>query len=311
MTLATKKEIGIVVCVLLYNAAAVVGTGLLIRQAFAQPQLLLGLAGIIVGEVALLAFAMAFLTSPWALMVSIIAPPIMFSVVGQLHWGAIAGGVVLGLLLLNARYSLSHELNDRLHYRTMSIFRSPTRAILAGIVLASIGLTYPIMIERVQSGQINIDPILFEPLFRPLAPLIANLIPGYTSDQTVDELIAQQIENSSGQDGSNEIRRQQQLLIRQQLAQRSNQQLTGRETIAEVTAYMVGNYVGGVANRYPVVAATLILVVIFLAFGALIPLLVWPIILVVSLLVMIAQSVKLLHKVAHTTTIERLQLVSE
>jgi hypothetical protein len=311
MTLATKKEIGIVVLVLLCSIAAIIGTGVLLRQAFTQPQVLFVLVGVVVGEVTLLAFALAFMASPWALMAIIIAPPLMFSAVGQLHWGAIAGGVVLGLLLLNARYSLVNELGDRLHYRTIPIFRSSCRGVLAGVVLASIGLSYPIMIERVRSGEINIEPILFEPLFRPLGPLVANLIPGYTSDQTLDELIAQQVKNSSGADGSSEIRRQQQLLIRQQLAQRTNQQLTGRETIAEVTAYTVGNYIGGMANRYPVVAASLNLIIIFLAFGALVPLLVWPILLVMSALVAVAQAGGLLHKVAHTTTIERLQLIPE
>lgn len=299
--------IGALVC---YSFALAVALRLFLNDTIlSQPWLLSVL--IILGTiaVALLAIVFAVVTSRAAITVVILAFVALILLLSRLGIGAIAGSALLAFCFLNARASLRQEIGNRIYYRTAPIFRSGSKMILIGFIVAGIGVIYPFLLEKVKDKQVTIRPIVIEPFFKPVEPFIAQIIPGYSSGQTINNLLESQLASSADNRIPDELRDQQRDVARQRLEQQLNQKLSGHETLPEVAARTASRQVTIFIQRYPLLSTLVLLVFLFFTFNILVPLLIWPVILVISAFVWLFIKVGLFHRVLTLVEVERLQLI--
>lgn len=189
---------------------------------------------------------------------------------------AIIGGVLLLVFMESASRMIATDTHDRINVRLYKMLLPGLRLLLTGLALATVALLLPLVRTQVSSGKIFIPTDSIELALRPAAPILQNIIPGYSPDSTVDDLIDVQL-NKQRQSlppgillGSGQ--RDQ---TRQALSETLGVGLTGSETVADILTIYTNTYIQRLADQSGLVVTTILIVIGLVAVRAIVPLLAW------------------------------------
>lgn len=257
---------------------------------------------------ALLAVSLALASQPGTssgLILSVAAALIIAGLLVRAYIPATVAALVVILSLTLARQWLRREIVNRIVFNVRHIFTHGTRVIIIGLIVALAALAWPyVTSEVVVVHNIGIPEEQVEALLRPMAPVIANFLPGYHPDAVIDEIIQNQIEQRFP---GLEISPAQIIEARQDFAKTFGRPLlTGRETVAHLVAGLINQQLRGLAQKSPWLLAVIVLAVVVLVFRALAPFVVWPVLFVISGLVTFYRRIGLVFLSRSQATIERL-----
>lgn len=319
MTLQRKKEIGLAVVTALYSLLVFLSHTLFLQSqtewgtAQTVTMALLGLMW-----VAMYASTFAFLASrgvPFAALI-ITFPTILVFVLGGYGVPAIATAGVLGALMVSARRSITLESKERVKIRIPNVFRHGARMLLFGLLISLIVIALPHVQRGVVSGQIEVASPVIRAVLAPATPVLAQLLPGYTAEATVDQLIDQYIAQQQSQlPAGFAVPQSQKVQARVELGESLGLRIQGNETLSELLAQYVNQYLreafqqvsNATTNGKFLILATGLLLAI-LALRAAAGVLVWPIFALIAALIYLSERIGLVIRAKTQVTVEQLHL---
>lgn len=310
MTLQRKKEVGMIVFVFLYSLLFFFAAAVYLKV---QPQnhaiVLLLLTFIALLWVAILAVAIALAQQPGSMAFLIITTSFALMVAGfmtQVFIPAIMAALIMAVALGISRLILRREMMNRVFFHVRHVFTHGARSITLGLIVAIAALAWPYVTkELIAPDKIGIPEEQIARLLRPVEPLLRNIIPGFQSTLTIDQIIAQQI----GQEAATKLSPADLDLLRQEFGSRLNlgrNTLTGVETSATLVTNTVNLQLRALAERSPWLLTFIILLIIILAAHAIVPFIVWPILGLISGIVALLRQVGMIYLARSQATIERL-----
>ncbi|MEX0650237.1 MAG: hypothetical protein WD200_04495 [Candidatus Andersenbacteria bacterium] len=318
MTLRRKKEIGLVVIAGLYSMLLFMTYALLLRgpgEWGTGYVTLIAIAGIV--WAALYSVVAAFIASRGAGMsvFLILPPPVMaFALGGITLSSAIAAGLLL-VFLIAAYRSINTELKDRVRVRVTRTFGTGARTLVFGFLLTLIIIAVPALQRGVTGGTIQISSTYIGALTTPATPLIKQLLPGYTKESSVDELItAYMNQQQQNLPPGFTIPPDEHLRTKQELSRQLGIQVQGSETLPELLTGYFNQYLQQALVRTnssegqgaAVFAVGLLIAV--LALRAVVSLIVWPTYALIFFLIYFSERIGLVTRLAAQVTVQQFHL---
>ena len=234
----------------------------------------------------------------------ILTPAISVVLAGRFSPGAMVGGALLIISLLLARRFTAGEINNRITYKTSDVFFSGLKLILLGLILSLAGLTLPILEESLSQGRFVLTAEQVGYATGPFRPLLEGMSPGLTPDTSVDQLIDQRVteELPEGVELTPEQREQ----IHQQVSTQFGTPVAGEDTLNEVVAARVNDWLTSFTVTSPIIFALVIILIVVLAVRAFVPLIAWVLLPLLALLVWLSRKSSLLRLTERTATVEQL-----
>lgn len=307
MTLQRKKEIGVVAITCIYSAIFWLGLGQFLRLAplaSVGPLILVVLAAVV--WVVLIDFTLMITPLLASTVVVALFSGAMVAVTG-LSVAAAIGAVLLMIFLATAKQLIMREVGSRVRYSTTQFFYASSRLTLLGLIIAVASLSLPHLSESIFQEQVAIPEDYLAWAARPFDPIVARLFPGFSQNSTVDDLLNAQL--ASQLPPGVTVPEGQKVALRAELARQLGAgTLSGRETFSQLAAQRLNVALKDLAARSPFILALAFIIIIFLALKALLPLLAWPVLGGLALLMMLARTIGLTYLVRTEATIERLTL---
>lgn len=293
-SLSYQKEISFVTAICVYVGSIVTIFTLLARHLADQIWLIIlaSLLGMV--AVALLGIALALVRHTSSLALLFLCPIVAVIIISRAHPTAIAGAIFLGLSLWLARNSLRQEITDRIRYQTKAVFWFGSWYLLLGVLLAGLGIAYPIVLQKTQTNRLKLESRQLETVLVPVEPVLENTFPGYNLHQTIDQLAMQKIEASSE-------------------ARLSNQPtvIISSETLPQLLARTTNQTINRLLDQHAQLVALIIIVTLFLALPAIIPLLRWLVLPLIAVLVWLLKRVEVIYLVRTPELADHLQFTIE
>ena len=263
---------------------------------------------LVILQTAVLALALS-VTQHWGTRLALLVIPAMTVAVLGLHVSSVLGGLLLLLAAWMGSRSLREEIGNRLQYRVWPMYGPGVRLLLLASLLGVIGLAYVPLLGAVNRGGLRLSPAYVSLFLKPLEPLLTSTIPGYKSDQSVNDFINAQLQQEQSQlPPGTTVPSQEQAVLRTQLSQRFGQSLTGAESVSSIIAGKVNQYVDSTVRSYPQLVTLIVLVSLALTIRFLLPFLAWPTLGVIALLMWFGRQVGLFTLTEEQRTIQRLTL---
>jgi hypothetical protein len=317
MTLQRQKEIGIIIISILLTAGFLFAfMGIIQTQNLAAWTTWLVVAGLSMLWVSLYLACTIFVTtrSGSSIILACIVPLVMMAI-GQLSTYVIVGAVIVFILLLTLQSRLHWEMDTRIKLDFIATFLGSARYMFIILIVALLALILPGMQTALTSneGQITIPANIVSSILTPFNGVIKGIIPGYTSVTTVDDIIQAQVNQQIKQQGGGlpanfTIPPQEMAQLRDQFGAQFGLKLTGTETIPDIIATMLTNYVRVAVHNNVPAALVLIVLSIFITLRLFIIFLVWPTLALLQLWLFIAIKAGLLARVRTTVEVERFAL---
>jgi hypothetical protein len=315
MTLARKKEIGVLVFVSLYTLLLFILFALMVQQGGGQ---LSGFNAALFAFLALLWVALVQFHEAitferpgmnWFLMAIV---PVLVAAIGQFSLAAIVSAVLAGIFLIVGRSTAHAELANRISFKVSQIFRISTRYVLLALAFALIGIGAPNVTKQLTADNVQIPQRYLEAWVAGAGPIVSQVVPGYDPNKTVDEFIIDQVKRQEG--GS--IPTNQELVIppgqiaiaRNQLGNQFGVTLTGQEKLSSLAGQIANHYLQTWAKYNRLLFVGIIIIILFLVWRALTQFLIWPTLWVLMFLIYFATRIGLVYKIKTAATMERLQL---
>lgn len=262
-----------------------------------------------VGWVASMAIALATVRYKTSVAVLVVAPTVIIIALSKLSVIAIGGAALLGIFTLMAQRTFTREMHNRIRYRTTEIFGVGLRLLTLGFMIGLLGLSWSSFTGEGSVYRFQVAEQQLAPLMKPLEPIVRNFLPTFRSDLTVDQFIQQEIEKQTNQLPPGVTLPPGQLAqSRAELSQRFGEQLSGQETLTTLVTHRINNSIGALAEENVLLVTLVLIIIAFLTLRALLPLLVWPLLGIVALLVLALRAIGLLHIQDTQVTVERLSL---
>lgn len=308
MTRQQKKEVGLVITTFVISvllfwwiAASVSGTP---HPFFA---VLLVLASLI--WVAFIAITLSLAASNISRVFLTLGIPLIVIIIGQAHVGAIGAALLLVLPLSSAQRHLVGDIKNRIKYNTAQIFSVGTRLILIGLVVVVAGLSAAPLTSSIKSNGLQVPQQFVELTLKPAEGVISNVLPGYTADRTVDQLIEAKFRSQAHDlppDAT--IPPQEYDALHRDLSQSYGLPVTGHETVPALVTTYINQSLIDLTKDTPLLSVLLALVAFLLVARLVIPILLWPTMAIISLLVYLAQRADFLFLITSQEPVERLRL---
>lgn len=103
---------------------------------------------------------------------------------GRLQPAALAGAGLLAIATLIASITTRDHLDDYIKLQPRRAFWVGSQLVVIGTIAALAGLYFPVLVNQLQTGSVQLNERSVEPFLRPLTPVVANLIPGYQNEQS-------------------------------------------------------------------------------------------------------------------------------
>lgn len=221
---------------------------------------------------------------------------------------AIVGGILVWVFLASAARMIAGSTKERTTIRLVPILIPGLRFIFVGLALAIAAFLLPLVRTQVSSGGVMFSTSTLDLLLRPATPILEGILPGYTPEATVDQLIDRQLrQQEQSLPPGVSISPGQRVQVRQELSQRFGLRLTGSETIADILAAYVNTYIQRLGDRSGVLVIIVLLALGFLAVRAVVPLFAWTALVIAIGLFWLARRFELV-RIAHIQApIEHLQ----
>lgn len=319
MTLERKKEIGLVIVTALYSLLVFLSHTLFLRAQVewgAMQTIVMLVLGLL--WVAVYASVFSFLASrggPLGLFF-ILPPALITFVLGEYGGVAIVTAAVMGLLMASARRSIAVEMKERVKIRVPYIFRQGVRALLFGLLVSLIVVSLPHVQRGVVSGQIRISPALVRTVIAPATPLLRQMLPGYTSEASIDQLIDRYVqEQQASLPVGIVVPQSEKIRVKTELGKSIGLSVQGTETLSELVAEYINQYLQDTFRQ--VSDATSNAQIVFLAVGLLLAILtlraiatvlVWPIYALIITIIYASERIGLVIRVKNQVTVEQLHL---
>lgn len=304
-----QKEIGLVGGVLIVSALEFILFAFLFSQATNDWLTAAVLVVISVIWIALMAIALAIVHYKINIATLVIVPTLIVIALSKLSVIAIGGGVLLSIFLLMAQRTFAREVKNRIQYRTVEIFSVGTRLLLLGCMIGLLGLSWTTLTGENGVYRVQVSEQQLAPLMKPLEPLLRKFIPNFRADITIDEFIQEELNKQAAQlpPGAS-IPPEQLALSRAQLSEQFGEQLSGQETVTAIVTRKLNNYIGALTQENVLLVTLVLIIIAFLTLRALVPLLVWPLLGIIALLVLALRAVGVLNLQEVQVTTERLTL---
>lgn len=308
MTLQRKKEIGVVALTVIYSALFWLGVGQFLRLAPLPgwlPLVLVTMAALLWVVLVDFTFMITPLLASTAAVIAVSG--LVVALTGGFTVAALAGAALLMVFLATAKQLIRREVGTRVRYSTSQIFFAGSRLTLLGLVMAMAGLFLPHLSESIFAERIAVPEEYVSWAVRPLDPFIARLFPGFNQAQTVDELIDAQLAQQLP--AGTVVPEGQRAALRAELARQLGAgALAGNETFSQLAAERFNAAMRDIAQRSPFVLALAFIIIMLLAFKALLPFLAWPVIGGLAILMLLARVIGLTYLVRTEATVERITL---
>ncbi|MFH1354274.1 MAG: hypothetical protein ABIH36_03205 [bacterium] len=308
MTRQQKKEAGLVTATLVCS--------LLLFWAFAAsiaslPHVILIILLLILtlAWVGLAAITFSLATSKISRSALVLVPAVFVVLVGQVHVGSLVAALLLVILLASAQRQLIQNIQSRIKYNTAQIFSPGARLILIGLVVVLAGLSIAPVNENLSSSSLKIPQKFVEIIIKPAERIITSMLPGYTSNSTIDQLIEAKLQSDTGTLSPGfSISPEEFASFHQDLTASYGLPISGQETLpALVTAY-INQALLNLTKNSPLFTVLLALVTFLLVARLLVPILLWPTLGIIVILINLAQRAELLFLITLQEPVERLQL---
>lgn len=308
MTLQRKKEIGLVALTSVYSAVFWLGLGQFLRLVpLPNLWLLVLIAMAAVLWAVLIDFSLMICPLLTSASIIILINGVMVLLNGGVVIASSVGAMLLMIFLATARQFIMREVNTRVRYSTSQIFFMGSRLTLLGLMVAVAGLFLPYLSQSIFEDRLAIPEEYIAVAARPLDPLVSRLFPGFSQTSTVDDLLDSQLAQQLPP--GTVIPEGQRVALRAELArQLGASSLTGRETFSQIAAQRLNAALKDLAQRSPFVLALAFVIILFLTLKALLPLLAWPVIGGLALLMLVARLIGLIYVARTEATIERVTL---
>lgn len=309
MTNAAQKEIGLVIFALLFGAVGLAAYTMLLPAAIETWSYTVILVAIALLWLAVMLVTLSMCRRALSVIALTLLPATMAIVMSGFSAVVIGGALLLAVFTLLAQRTLLREEQNRLQYKTTQFFSSATRLLALGLMIMLTCLAWPVLTDSVKNTRFVISDQQVGPLLRPLEPIIRDFFPGYSSGASIDELIdATLAEERKKLPPGTVIDPLQEQQVRADMRARLGANLKGNESLATIVADRVNGSVNTLAAQNPVQASLILAVLALLTLRALLPLVVWPTLGLVALLVKIAVSSHLASITTQEVLMERLRL---
>lgn len=312
MTIQRQKEILIAVFVVLYSVLFFMGVVLysgLGDNRTALATILFAAGGLIWTALMVTATAMAINRSGTNGIILTI-PPLLLIILGKFTLDAMIGAILVVLLLLVLQRKVSWEVNNHIRFRITGVLYESARLGLYTLLVVVITLSLPNIIKTFKNDQDVIPAKYVTAVSQPLEPIIARWLPGYKTDSTIDGMINSQLERQAGGiiPVTNPLVAAQKAEIRNQLGRQFGVALTGRETVSDITSRVINGYIFKLTQQNHYLTVGVVIIVTFVAMRVLVPILIWPILLVIKGFFYLANRIGLISFVKTTVEAERFTL---
>lgn len=312
MTIQRQKEILIAVFVVLYSLLFFMGV--VLYSGLGESRTTMATIVFAVGALlwcALMVTATAMATNRSGTNGIILAvPPLLLIILGKFTLDAIIGAILVVLLLLALQRKVSWEVNNHINFRVIRVLYESVRLGLYILLVVVITLSLPSIIKTFKNDQDVIPAKYIAAVSQPLEPVISRWLPGYKTDSTVDDMINFQLERQSGGliSANNPVVAAQKAEVRTQLGRQFGVTLTGRETVSDITSRVVNGYIFRLSQQNHYLAVGLVIIATFIAMRVVVPILIWPVLLVIKGFFYLANRIGLISIIKTTVEAERFTL---
>lgn len=260
--------------------------------------------------IAFLAVALAVARRVAGTLVILFGLPLIVIAAGRAALPSVIGAMLLLLFVASARGLITQEVKSRIRYQTILIFPGAVRLLIAGMVIAILGLNVPWILQRVQQGGfLKTNETVVGWVLSLAQPLMRSSIPGFTPAMTVDEMVDKQIaEQANGLPIPPDVIEAQRARVRFELGRQFNQTLTGRESLSAVFTRVVNDTINSAVQGNTLLLLIGIVVSVILTLRVFLPLLAWPLLGLIALTVWGAKSSGILRLAETSATKEQLEI---
>jgi hypothetical protein len=316
MTLQRQKELLIATFVALYSVLLFLGFQLFVSRAtsWSTPVVIIIAIGSLIW-CALMTCATAFVVNrSGSNILTCAIPPILLLILGVFRLDVAIGAIVVFVILIAVQRRLSWELNSRVNVHVIPVFSVATRHVIVALLISLITLSLPTLAQSFDRNQISIPPKTVATLISPFEGVIQNLLPGYTTGSTIDQMIDRQLRNQlSSIPGAEavvpaELLSSQRATIRQEFSKQFGMPITGQETLADVLANIVNKYLRQMAAENRFVAIGFIIALTLVTVRIAVPVLVWPALFLIRIILRLSEQIGLITILRTQVTVERMSL---
>ena len=309
MTLQRQKELLIGVFVTLYSALFFLGFQLVVNRISSWSPFLVVVISI--GALvwcALMACATSFVVNRSGSSVIVAAlPALLLLFLGFLRLDSLIGASVVFLVLMGVQRKISWELNTRVNVHVIPVYYSAVRYVVFALLISLITLSIPSLLTSFDNNSIAVPADTFKLIIRPFESVIAGYLPGYTTDSTIDEIITRQLKSQYPDLSAPEINLAKPA-VRQEFAKQFGTQLSGRETLADISAGWINKRLRQMAGDNRQVAVVFVIGVTFVAVRIIVPIIIWPVLFLVSIILRLSEQIGLITILRTQVTVERMSL---
>lgn len=269
MTARLQKEIGLTIMCITLSGLLFFGLAYTLADVPQNTPLFIALVPLAVAWLVITAITL-YLLPRWGFAgaICLAAAVGTLSAGGLNNWGAIGGGLLIGLLTAGAAQAFKRDSRNLRQYRTVSIFAAGSRLLLTGLILAGAGIALPVIEGSIKREGLAVTPKQVAFVLRPLAPLLKDIVPNFTLTSNVD----------------------------------------GQESLADIVTGRLNQTLQRVTQVNALTVALVAVVLAFLTIRALIPLVAWVLLAAVALGMWFARGVGLVVTLKETIDVENLTL---
>ncbi|MEX1997619.1 MAG: hypothetical protein WEA04_03010 [Candidatus Andersenbacteria bacterium] len=306
---AYQKELALVIFVCSYSLLPFAAMMLLLPLSLQHGWYALVIILLALVWIMLMALCLSILRRPASLAALYLVPALMVVAFSILSPVGIGAAVLLVVFMAMAQRTIVREVHNRVYYRITQIFPGGVQLLTLGLMIALLGVAWPLITNSVAQARFQITERQIEPLLKPFDPIINDFFPGYTPQTSFDELLEASIAEERKKLPPGYIIDEQQLQrSRQEIAQRLGQNLSGQESFSTIVAGLINRQINELTSQNPLIASILLMIIIFLTFRVLVPFIVWPTLGLIALSVQLGQEAQLFTITRTQAMVERLQL---
>lgn len=309
MTRHQKKEIGLIVVTLTYSALLfwwlAAGVSLFLNNPYLVAAFLV--SSFVWAALTVLALGLA--TGKISRLALTLGIPLLVVIAGRAHVGALGAALLFVLPLASAQRHLIREIQNRVSYHTTQIFSAGTRLVLIGLIIAMAGLLSAPLSRKFRADGFQVPQQFIELALEPATAVINNFLPGYAADRTIDQLLKSKLQaEADSLPPDTAIPPGELDSLHRNLTRSYGLPVSGQETLPTLVTAYVNKSLTNLTQSAPLLAALLTIAAFLLVARLIIPILLWPTLGVISLLVYLAQRANFVYLLTSQETVERLQL---
>ena len=266
--------------------------------------IVVGLAAL--GWIAIAAIFLALSSVPWLSRSVVAATSLIIILAGSFRLGAIVAALLVAVLMLRSQYILKRNLSDRLRYHPFTAFYAGIRVLVYGILVAAIGISLPNLTNLVESQGFRINSHTASVLIEPFSAYLGGELPGLAEGGNVDDFIDQIV--ASELPAGVELTPLQRQQYREEISRRFKQPITGQETLGDLVAARMNNWLNQLVQSNSLTVIIAIIVAALLAMRAVVPVLAFVALALVASSVAVGRSAGFLQLTEQNRPVQQLEL---